>query len=83
VTSETPGTPDPVLDCRGMRCPLPVIELGRRIGSVPVGGSVLVVADDPAARLDIPAWCQMRGQEYLGEEPTADGAPSYRVRRLR
>lgn len=70
-----------VLDCRGRRCPLPVIELARLIGSVPLGGSIVVVADDPAARLDIPAWCRMRGQEYLGESPAPDGVPGYRVRR--
>ena len=33
------------LDCRGMLCPLPVIELARRIGEVEVGEMVAVVAD--------------------------------------
>lgn len=70
------------LDCRGMLCPLPVIELGKRIGEVPVGGLVAVTADDVAARTDVPAWCRMRGQEYVGEEPAPDGAARYLVRRL-
>lgn len=70
------------LDCRGMRCPLPVIELGKRIGEVPVGGLVAVVADDVAARTDVPAWCRMREQEYVGEEAAADGTPRYLVRRV-
>jgi TusA-related sulfurtransferase len=61
---------------------MPVVELGRRIGDVPVGGVVAVEADDVAARVDVPAWCRMRGQEYLGEEAAADGVPSYRVRRV-
>jgi cysteine desulfurase len=39
-----------------------------------------VLSDDEAARLDIPAWCEMRGQEYVGEEPVAGGT-GYRVRR--
>jgi tRNA 2-thiouridine synthesizing protein A len=72
--------PEPalVLDCTGMRCPLPIIVLARRIGEVPVGGLVQLLADDPAARVDVPAWCRMRGQEYLGApEPTA-----FDVRRL-
>ena len=55
-----------VLDCRGRRCPLPVVELGRRIGDVEPGGVIAVAADDPAARLDVPAWCRMRGHDYLG-----------------
>ena len=74
--------PDLVLDCRGLACPMPVVELGRRIGDVPVGGVVAVEADDVAARVDVPAWCRMRAQEYLGEEAAADGVPSYRVRRV-
>ncbi|WP_145906502.1 cysteine desulfurase/sulfurtransferase TusA family protein [Kitasatospora viridis] len=61
-----------VLDELGKRCPLPVIALARRIGEVAPGGLVAVLSDDEAARLDIPAWCQMRGQEYGGEAPAAD-----------
>ncbi|HET9380596.1 MAG TPA: aminotransferase class V-fold PLP-dependent enzyme [Streptomyces sp.] len=70
-----------VVDAVGRRCPVPVIELARVIGQVPVGGTVRVLADDEAARLDIPAWCEMRGQEYVGEEP-ADRGAAYVVRRL-
>ena len=55
-----------VVDCVGQRCPLPVIALARRITDVPVGEVVRVLADDPAARVDIPAWCRMRGHEFLG-----------------
>ncbi|MFE1750854.1 cysteine desulfurase/sulfurtransferase TusA family protein [Streptomyces anandii] len=70
-----------VVDAVGRRCPIPVIELAKVIGDVPVGGTVRVLADDEAARLDIPAWCEMRGQEYVGEEP-ADRGVAYVVRRL-
>lgn len=70
-----------VVDALGKRCPIPVIELARVIGDVPVGGTVTVLADDEAARLDIPAWCAMRGQEYVGEEPAERGA-AYVVRRV-
>lgn len=74
---------DLVLDCRGMRCPLPVIELAKRIGSAPVGGLVRVLADDPAAATDVPAWCRIRGHAFVGAEPATDGAgEAYVVRRL-
>ena len=69
------------LDCRGRRCPLPVIELARHIGDVEPGGTIAVAADDPAARLDVPAWCRMRGHDYLGETAAPDGTPVYAVRR--
>jgi tRNA 2-thiouridine synthesizing protein A len=56
-----------------------VIELAKRIREVEVGEVVRVLADDPAAANDIPAWCRMKGQEYLGSpEPDV-----YEVRRLR
>ena len=74
--------PDLVVDCRGMRCPLPVIELARRITEVPVGAVVAVVADDPAAATDVPAWCRLRGHSYLGTGEPVDGAASYLTRRV-
>ncbi|WP_189781636.1 cysteine desulfurase/sulfurtransferase TusA family protein [Streptomyces capitiformicae] len=70
-----------VVDALGKRCPLPVIELAKVIGDVPVGGTVRVLSDDEAARLDIPAWCEMRGQEYVGEERAERGS-AYVVRRV-
>ncbi|WP_345008368.1 cysteine desulfurase/sulfurtransferase TusA family protein [Streptomyces shaanxiensis] len=70
-----------VVDSLGKLCPIPVIELAKVIGEVPVGGLVRVLADDEAARLDIPAWCEMRGQEYVGEEPAERGT-AYMVRRV-
>lgn len=71
-----------VLDCRGRRCPLPILELARRIGDVPVGTTITVEADDPAAGPDIAAWCRMRGHEYLRAVTAADGTPAYTVRRV-
>jgi tRNA 2-thiouridine synthesizing protein A len=76
------NTVDLELDCREMVCPLPVIELARRIGEVEVGQVVAVVARDSAARVDVPAWCRMRGQEYVGEQAAAAGTPAYLVRRV-
>lgn len=72
--------PDEILDCRGRRCPLPVIAVARRLPELPVGAVVRVLADDPAAAIDIPAWCRMRGQEFLGAG-TVRGTPAYDVRR--
>ncbi len=70
-----------VVDSLGKRCPIPVIELAKVFSEVPVGGTVRVLSDDEAARLDIPAWCEMRGQEYVGEEEAERGS-AYIVRRV-
>jgi tRNA 2-thiouridine synthesizing protein A len=69
------------LDCRGMLCPRPIIELAKVIEDVPVGGVIAVVSDDAAAAVDVPAWCRMRGHEYAGAVRAEDGVPVYRVRR--
>ena len=69
------------LDCRGLRCPLPVIRLANAIADVPVGGTVAVVADDPATGPDTQAWCRMRGHEFVGQDTAEDGVPRYTVRR--
>ena len=64
------------LDCLGQRCPLPVIALARAIQTVPVGDTVRVVADDPAAANDIAAWCRMRGHTLVDAAP-----PTFTIRR--
>jgi len=64
------------LDCRGQKCPQPIIELGRRIADVAVGELVELLADDPAAGPDVAAWCRMRGQELVVSE-----SPRFVVRR--
>ena len=70
------------LDCRGLVCPAPIIELARHIGDVEPGDLLGVVATDPAARIDVAAWCRMTGHEYAGEEAADDGTPRYVVRRV-
>lgn len=78
----TPGPnpsdePTEVLDCLGQRCPLPVIALARRLPQLPLGAVIRVLADDPAAANDIPAWCRMRDQQFLGMRT----GPAFDVRR--
>jgi TusA-related sulfurtransferase len=70
------------LDCRGLVCPAPIIELARHISDVEPGGLLGVVASDAAARVDVAAWCRMTGHEYVGEEAAGDGVPLYVVRRV-
>jgi TusA-related sulfurtransferase len=69
------------LDCRGLVCPAPIIELARHIRDVAPGELLGVAATDAAARVDVAAWCRMTGHEYVGEEPAQDGVPRFVVRR--
>lgn len=70
------------LDCRTLVCPMPVIELARHLGDVEIGQLLAVVARDLAASVDVPAWCRMKGQDYVGADTADDGAPRYVVRRV-
>lgn len=69
------------VDALGKRCPVPVIELSKALPLVEVGDVVEVLADDEAARVDIPVWCRMKGQEYVGAQPRERGV-AYVVKRL-
>jgi len=50
-----------VLDCRGLKCPLPVLKLEKRIEAAPTGSTLVVLATDPMARIDIPLYCRQHG----------------------
>jgi tRNA 2-thiouridine synthesizing protein A len=60
-------TPPPVLtlDALGKKCPIPIIMLADKIRDVPVGQTIEVLADDPAAKTDLPAWCALKSQEFV------------------
>ena len=57
---------EPELDCRGRRCPLPVIMVAARVPELAPGTVLRVRTDDPAAGPDLAAWCRMRGHGFLG-----------------
>lgn len=76
LASPGPASGELTVDALGKKCPVPVIELAKVIERVPVGGVVTVLADDVAARLDIPAWCEMTGHAFVDREGEV-----FRVRR--
>ena len=61
------------IDALGKKCPIPIIMLAERIREVPIGQTIEVLADDPAAKSDLPAWCMLKSQEYLRTRDLAAG----------
>ncbi len=49
------------IDARGLKCPLPVLKAEKRLAELPSGATLVVLADDPVARIDIPLLCQRNG----------------------
>ena len=45
------------IDATGLLCPLPVLKLRKRMTDLESGSIVKILADDPAAILDIPHFC--------------------------
>ncbi|GLY06393.1 MULTISPECIES: sulfurtransferase TusA family protein [Actinoplanes] len=55
-----------LLDGGDKRCVLLLIELRKLIATLEPEAVVHLRATDPAAPLDLPAWCHLTGHEYLG-----------------
>ena len=57
-----------VIDALGTWCPVPVGLLRQAAATAPPGQVIEVLADDPLAAVDIPAWCHSAGHEVMTVE---------------
>ena len=71
---------DAEIDARGLLCPLPVLKARRRLAALPAGAVLRVLADDPAAVVDVPHFCAETGHALVGCEP-AGGGSAWLIRR--
>ena len=55
------------IDARGLRCPQPIIELGKKISAMSKGDQVTLQSDDPATEPDLSAWSRMTGNAFVKE----------------
>lgn len=51
------------LDCKGLTCPMPMVELTKKIRKMRAGETLELISDDPHSREDIEAWCKRTGNE--------------------
>lgn len=56
------------LDALGLLCPLPVLKARKRLQALQAGQVLRLQADDPAAVLDVPHFCNESGHELLQSE---------------
>lgn len=56
---------DATLDAQGLMCPMPIVKLAKKIKELQVGQVLELIADDPGAKEDVPAWCQRTGNEIV------------------
>ncbi|WP_306114525.1 MULTISPECIES: sulfurtransferase TusA family protein [unclassified Roseovarius] len=60
------------IDARGLLCPLPVLKLAKRIKSLDPGDEVRLLADDPAAVVDVPHYAGETGHTLVSTEDGTD-----------
>lgn len=59
------------LDARGLACPLPLTMAKRRMADLGAGESLVVLATDPEAPIDLAAWAADEGHGF--EERRTEG----------
>jgi tRNA 2-thiouridine synthesizing protein A len=74
------AAPALTIDALGRKCPIPIIMLAEQIRDVPVGAVIALLADDPAAYSDIPAWCGLKSHDCVFRAEYATGW-SFGIRR--
>ena len=65
-------TPDQVLDCKGLACPLPVIKTAQAMKTLEPGQVLELLATDPGVEPDMMAWTTRTGNELVRIERQAD-----------
>lgn len=63
---------DQDLDATGLLCPLPVLKARKRLKALRSGQVLKVLADDPAAVVDMPHFCSEQGHELALSETDCD-----------
>lgn len=71
--------PDLVVDGGDRSCGELLLKLALPVRGQPAGAIVRLIATDPVAAIDLPYWCHLTGNGYLGEGCGPDGRPYYDI----
>lgn len=55
-----------LIDCGDLACGELLMAIHRRVRDLAAGTVVGIATTDPAAAIDIPAWCHLTGHRYRG-----------------
>jgi tRNA 2-thiouridine synthesizing protein A len=72
MTVAAQGEPAVTVDGTGLLCVRLLLKLRGVLDALPAGTLVHVTTTDPAAPLDLPAWCDLTGHRYRGRLADAD-----------
>ncbi|WP_347140792.1 sulfurtransferase TusA family protein [Paracoccus sp. SSK6] len=71
----------PLIDARGLLCPLPVLRLRKVLLTQPPGARVRLLATDAMAAVDVPHFCDGAGHLLVGQRELEDGVIEFTVER--
>ena len=71
---------DLLLDTKGLNCPLPILKTKKILRDVPLGGTLEVLATDPASDADFKAFCRSTGHTMV-EATVSDGVFRFVIQR--
>ena len=63
TSRKTEGDTAILRDYRGLKCPLPVLKARRALSELSSGTELEILADDPAAPLDMAHFCDTEGHQ--------------------
>ncbi len=73
---------DVTLDCYGLVCPMPIVLTSKKIKEMKTNEVLEVLSTDPGIEADMPAWCRVTGQEFLGTERDGEVVKVY-IRKIK
>jgi len=62
----------PLVDCRGLLCPLPIVKTRLKLNMLNKGDELLILADDPTFATDFKRFCYLAGLSILASEKTQE-----------
>lgn len=73
---------DKVLDCKGMKCPMPILKTKLAMETLQVGQVLEMIATDKGSKPDIAAFAQQTGHTLVSMKE-ADGIYTYSIRKTK
>ncbi|MHB8622918.1 MAG: sulfurtransferase TusA family protein [Sulfuricaulis sp.] len=64
---------DHELDLRGLNCPIPVMRMKKKMGTMANGQTLRVLATDPGSVQDFKAYAKSSGDNLLESKKNAEG----------
>ncbi|NJD85417.1 sulfurtransferase TusA [Candidatus Erwinia dacicola] len=65
------ANPDQILDALDLRCPEPVMMVRKAMRHMQEGETLLIIADDPATKRDIPGFCRFMEHTLVAKNTEA------------